>query len=360
MKIGRSLTELAAEIERQRESKRDILVDTRALTLDVDAKHLQIDDPGFGEPLGITDHAHGQVAEYTGIPKPYYDLMRAKAPALAARNVNHWLVEKHEPRMVRTLDGDMRAFMSNGYRALDNYDLLDAALPPMAEIGVEVVSCEVTATRLYLKVVDKRIMRDLPNGVILGQGHYRFDTASPAMVLSNSEVGAGALAVQSSVWTHGCTNLMVIGERSIRKHHVGTRHELGEDVFRMLSDQTRRLTDAALWAQIGDVVRGAFDEARFDAQIARIAETAENKIEADPVKVVEVTAKRYGLNDGERSSVLQHLIRGGSLTQYGLHAAVTRAAEDLDDYERASEFERLGGRIVELPKSEWRELAKAA
>jgi hypothetical protein len=43
-----------------------------------------------------------------------------------------------------------------------------------------------------------------------------------------------------------------------------------------------------------------------------------------------------------------------------LHAAVTRAAEDVESYDRASQLEVLGGEIIELAKSDWRELAMAA
>jgi hypothetical protein len=54
------------------------------------------------------------------------------------------------------------------------------------------------------------------------------------------------------------------------------------------------------------------------------------------------------------------LIEGGSLTQYGLHAAVTRAAQDVADYDRATELEYAGGKIIELPKTEWKVLSEAA
>jgi hypothetical protein len=262
--------------------------------------------------------------------------------------------------MVRTLDGKARGFLSDRFRPLDNSDLLEAALPPLMDMGVEVMSCEATDTKLYLKVVDKRIQRDLPTGVMLGQGHHRFDTISPALVLRNSEVGSGALQVQTSVWTGGCSNLMVINERSMRKYHVGGRHELGDEVYKMLSDTTKKLTDAAVWAQLKDVVAGAFNLARFDAQVDKLKAATEQKIEGDPIKVVEITAKKLGFNDDERNSILRHLIQSGDLTKYGLHAAVTRTAEDLASYDRASELEVIGGEIIELPKSEWKELALAA
>jgi hypothetical protein len=52
-------------------------------------------------------------------------------------------------------------------------------------------------------------------------------------------------------------------------------------------------------------------------------------------------------------SVLHHLSRGRDFTRYGLQAAITRASADIAEYERATELERLGGRIILLPPSEW-------
>jgi len=40
--------------------------------------------------------------------------------------------------------------------------------------------------------------------------------------------------------------------------------------------------------------------------------------------------------------------------------AVTRTAEDLESYDRATEFETFGGAIVDLPRKEWQRIAIAA
>ena len=69
---------------------------------------------------------------------------------------------------------------------------------------------------------------------------------------------------------------------------------------------------------------------------------------------------RYLLNEGERSGLLRHLIEGGDLSAYGLVNAVTHFAQDVDDYDRATEFEALGGRLLEQSKAEWDTLAEAA
>lgn len=357
MKTQLTLTQMAQEIERQQAAKRDFIVPTTATEMVMAGLEPML---AFGDQtLTVNDIAHGQIGEHVGIPKAYYDKMRKEAPGLLANNVNEWFQRYPATRMVRSLDRNARAFLSDKYRPLDNADFVEAALPPLLKAGVDIVSCAITEKKLYLKVVDSKIKADLP--MPLGTGHGRFRTVAPALVLSNSEVGFGAMSLETSVWEEGCTNLMVIKERSHRKYHVGSKHELGgEEVYAMLSDQTKALTDKALWAQIGDMVGAAFDRARFDATVEKLKATADEKITSDPVKVIEVVAKRFGMNDGERGSVLRHLIEGGDLSQYGLQWAVTRAANDLESYDRASEFERFGGQIVELGKGEFRELIKAA
>lgn len=377
MKHGRSIQELAAEIARQADAKRDLLAPAQALRMVNFAEsashpadpltkdeHQRAIGLQVGAPtnlFAINEVAHDQLALFTGIPGRYYDRMRIEAPHLLADNVNTWLHASDAKRMVRTLDGKVRALLSDSYRPLENLDLAEAVLPVLAEMRIEVVSAEITERKLYLKCVDERINRDIPLGHRMGDGsHTIFDTCVPAMVITNSEVGFGALSVETGMLTKACTNLAFFKQQSMRKRHVGSRHELlGDDILELLSDETRRATDAALWLQVRDVVRGAFDEAKFSARIAKVAGTVEQKLEADPVKVIEVTARRFGMTEGERSSVLTHLINGGSLSRYGLFNAITRTAEDLAGYDRASEFERLGGEIIDLAPSEWKAIANA-
>ncbi|NJR32577.1 MAG: hypothetical protein HC778_06835 [Chamaesiphon sp. CSU_1_12] len=84
-----------------------------------------------------------------------------------------------------------------------------------------------------------------------------------------------------------------------------------------------------------------------------------NLITGSPVKAVEVTAKAIGLNDDESKLVLNHLIRAGDLSQFGMLNAVTRTAEDTESYDRATEIERLGSSVLYLPATTWREVATA-
>lgn len=364
MKFGKTIQEMLKEVERQTETRKDYLAKTSDLSMvpTTDGKDVEVALKGNGT-LRANDIAHDQIGEHVGIPAKYYDRMRHEAPELLARNVNHWFGTQDSKRMVRTLDGKMRAFLSNGFRPLENFDLVEAAVPVLIEKGMEIVSCDITERRLYIKAVDKSIQRDIPKGGgRMGDGgHTIFDTVSPACVISNSEVGMGSLSIEVGMLTKACTNLAFFKQRSMKKYHVGGRFDLGaHGVQELLSDQTKRLTDAAVWSQVKDVVANCFDALRFEESLVAIKAMTEQKIEGDPVKAIETTAKRFSFTDGERSSVLRHLIEGGDLTRYGIFNAVTRTAEDLGDYDRATEFERIGGEIVELTKSEWRVIAEAA
>jgi hypothetical protein len=215
---------------------------------------------------------------------------------------------------------------------------------------------------MYIKVVDQRIKKDLPVGwTNQNRGHGRFDTLSPALVLSNSEVGAGALSVRTSVYFGGCTNLTVIREGAVRKYHVGGKHDVGDQVYALLSETTKKLTDAAIWSTVKDVVAGAFDQAHFDAVVAKMEDATKQKIDAGVVnEIVEITGDRYGFNENEKSGILRHLIEGGDLSRYGLHNAVTRMSADLDNYDRATQVEELGGDIIELAPNDWKKICEEA
>jgi hypothetical protein len=127
-----------------------------------------------------------------------------------------------------------------------------------------------------------------------------------------------------------------------------------------MSAQTKRKTMEALRLQVRDVIKSAFDEKVIGKRLEGLAEAAGRKIEGRVEKVLEAVQEKFSLDDSERDSVLKHLIEGGNLTQYGLHAAITRSAQDVEEYDRATELEYAGGAVLELPRTEWTRLAEAA
>ena len=134
MKSGLTIVEMAQQIERQSKLKQDYLLDTRRLQVEPFGSQLYLhtfddhDDP-LVEPLEINQIAHRQIGTHLKIPAAYYDRMLSDYPELLAENVNSWFQREPTQRMVRTLDGTVRAFLSNRYRRIDNLDIAEIVLP---------------------------------------------------------------------------------------------------------------------------------------------------------------------------------------------------------------------------------------
>lgn len=348
MKTGKTLVELAQELERQSEAKKDFIADTRVLQMTSDGE-LALEN-GTRHEFPVSDHAHGQIAQRLEIPAKYYHRMRQEQPQLLAQNVNTWFQQNPERRMVRTLDGQARAFLSDRYRRLDNFDLAEAVLPVLGEMGqgIQIVSTELTDRRMYIKVINERVELEVKPG----------DVVQAGLVISNSEIGLGSLKVEPLVFRLVCLNGMVAQDYSEKRYHVGRAAENGE-AYELYSDTTLKADDQAFFLKVQDTVRAAVDIAKFSMIVERMREATEQKIEGNPVKAVEAMGNQFGYNTEERSGVLTHLIQGGDLSAYGLLNAVTRTSQDVQDYDRATELERDGSKVLSLPSSSWKAIAGA-
>lgn len=365
MKDGRSINDLAVEIQRQASTKKDYIANTAGVEVIPYEGDVAFGLKDVGE-FKVNKIAHDQVATHTKIPTNYYERCRKEAPELLGANIREWFKKYPAPRMFRTLDGRNRAFLSDKYQPFDNNDFVEAVLPVLADKKLNIMSCDVTDTRLYIKAVDEKMFSDVPVGYKMGDGtHKIFDTCAPAIILSNSEVGFGKLVIETGVYTRACTNLALFASGGMTRRHVGARHKLLEnadvsDLEDVLSAAAKKKTMEALWLQVRDVIAASFNEGTVKRRLEQIEASTQNKITAPVTKVIERVQERFLLSDGERESVLAHLITGGSLTQYGLQAAITRAAQDVESYDRSTEMEYLGGKVIELPRNDWAVLAEAA
>ncbi len=150
------------------------------------------------------------------------------------------------------------------------------------------------------------------------------------------------------------------GEGGRRWNHIGRHADEKDEVYALLTDETRQADDRALLLKVRDTIRASLDEGLFSQWVDKLDGTTERRIEGDITKAIEVLSNRLSLTNDEQSSVLRHLIEGGDVTQYGLIAAVTRTAEDAKSYDRATELEMAGAIVLDLKPTEWRELALAA
>lgn len=346
MKQGKTISQLAAEIERRQTAKRDFIADTREIAMSGDLR-LRVGSEAFG----LTDVAHRQIGDKAGIPAKYYDRMRKAAPQLLALNVNEWFRSDPERRMVRTLDGAARAVLTDRYQRIDNEHIAEVVLPVLAETpGIRIVSTEITESRLYIKAVNELVRAEVKVG----------DPVEAGVMITNSEIGLGAVAISPLVNRLVCTNGMVVADQKYRRNHVGRRADSSDDVYEMLSDEALRADDRAILLKVRDIVKAALDQARFAVTVDKMRDAAESQKMRDPIQTVELLADRLNLQEGEKPSILRHLIEGGDLTKWGMLNAITRAAHDVESYDRSTELEIAGGKLLELSKKDWFELAEAA
>lgn len=372
MKTQLSLQDLASELERQSANRKDYIAQQGAVQAEVvtNGEGSDVVLTGFNGALHpMRAHAHRQLSDVLGIPGRYYERMRAEQPELLAKNINTWFQSgSDEKRMIRTVDNEVRAVLSPRYRPLDNFELAQAILPKLLALKVQVMSAALTETRMYIKVVLPDLSDELPPGVTWGSGHtqiaeYGSNKAGhlvAALTISNSEVGAGTLRVEPSVFTTWCTNLAVMKSAAMRKYHVGRSNEASEnwEVFR---DETRAADDRAFFLKVADVTEKAFDPATFRAAVDQIRIAAGDRIESRELpKVVEVAARTLALPAGTQGSILTYLAQGGDLSRWGLASAITATANGLEDYESATDLEHAGGELLDMSGAAWRAIATAA
>lgn len=306
MKTGKTLVELATELERQSTAKKDFVASTSVLEM-TDTGEIALESDTTTNEFPVTDHAHSQIAARLDIPAKYYNRMRSDAPSLLAANVNEWFHSKPERRMIRTLDGQARAFLSDRYRRLDHFDLAEAVLPILAEMGegIQIASTELTDSRMYIKVINQRLELEVKPG----------DVVQAGIAISNSEIGLGALKVEPLIYRLICTNGMIAQDYSKKRYHVGRNAEEAE-TYELFRDETLKADDHAFFLKVQDTVRAAVDVAKFSTIVERMKSATEQKIEGNPVKAVEMVSQKFGFSQSESGGVLQHLIQGGDLSAY--------------------------------------------
>ena len=176
------------------------------------------------------------------------------------------------------------------------------------------------------------------------------------VIISNSEVGLGAVVIRPFLNRLVCTNGMVCNDFGERRHHVGRQAKAVEDSFNLYSDEAIQAEDKAFLLKLQDVAKATLDESRYPLIVSRLQEGATMPITGKIPEVVELTAKEYGFNQTEQESILDFLIRGGDMSLYGLSNAVTRASQELESYDRATELESIGWDIVTMEPARWREM----
>jgi len=354
------LNPLLAQIREEARLNRDFRVDPRTMHVSTTApisrpeddpdSWVHVEDAGR---FAVRPRAHRHLGGFLDMPMKFYERLRVGHPELFDPLVNGLLNKSFKARMVRTRNNAIRAILSDRYRRRDNYDLIQHILPVLEELEGEIfpVSASVTDAKLYLKIVYPDVQREIKKGDVVRAG----------FVISNSEVGEGQTEISGFVERMVCSNGMILPQWSMGRRHIGRRitGDGGDDNFEIFSDETKAADDHAFFLAIRDAVRAVGEDTNeFDKAVKRMQGSAQLEIEADPIEAVKELAKTYDFSIREEESILSHFLRCNDNTQWGLINAVTRAAADVESYDRATELEVLGGRMLDMPTRDWSRIAE--
>jgi len=316
------------------------------VTVDVGTNKIlmEVPQPDGGKKYhGITNFCHEQIADKCGIPRKYYQKMQEAGKLdLLKDNINEWIMSK-EKRLLRVLDDDVRALLSDRYRAIDNYDIFYAALEQFNEIkrqknvDIEILDARLTETNLFIKVTSPQLT------AMIKHWRGREEQVEGGIIITNSEVGRGAFSVKPFINVLVCTNGL-ISTNVLKRVHLGEERKTGIIDW---SDETRQLQDATLWSQIKDMINNTFDFDVFKKWIDEINEKASTEIEK-PKLAVENVVKRFNtIPKGAVDDLINQFTKEGP-TQWGLSMAVTRVAQE-QNYNERVEWEKIGAQILEMP-----------
>lgn len=359
MKAGLSIQELGTELRRRDEAKHDYLVHTGSLFMDIWENHpmLRLSEPGGAdliEPLDIRPTAHRQLGDYLGIPKKYYDRMLVEDTDLLAQNVNRWLHREPELRVLRTMDGQARAFLSNRYRCIDHLDLVRVVLPIIGEMQeAQYVSCELTDDFMYIKVVNPRLTADVVPG----------DTVQAGLIISNSETGLGSVCIQPLIYRLVCSNGMVVNDATdaaVRRIHKG-RAYMTEVPVQIHTQEPLTDSDGEFISRLQNAVRTAIDEANLLQVLGKMREGREIPLNTENLpQLIKLTGTSFKIREDEQDGIMQHLVADQDFTLYGLANAITRYSQDVSSYDRATKLEGIGYNVLNMPHEMFRRINQAA
>jgi len=371
MKKGVDLESLAKKLEATKRSSVDFVVPTTKISMNNDSSlNFKVGDDYHVAKM--TDHAHTQVAQWAKIPTRYYSRMQDTQPELLANNVNTWLhANQKAGRMIRAInqslgnnvvsirpessDLKVRAFLSNRYRRIDNWAIADTTLSTLSEINdkaglkATVASSELTESSMYIKIVFEALQREIKVG----------DAVRFGLIVRNSEIGLGRAVVAGFTERLVCTNGMVM-QSNFCKTHLGIAIDEQDEALGYYSDETLAAEDRAVQMKLRDAIKGILSQDNIDEMAFTMMAATTSEELRNPKKAVEEVGQKLGMNESEQDSILYHLARDGDLTKWGLANAVTRTAEDLPSYDRATEFEGFGFNVLKLSDREWNRLAAKA
>lgn len=269
------------------------------------------------------DYALGQLATRLGVPVKYAKKLMEQSPQLLAENINYWLREQPEDKdwMLRSKGRELRGLLSDKYVQLDNsfvFNMLNNVLDSGS--AVRISNFDLSPTHFNVRLLFPQL------NVNIGSLQNR-DDVFVGVHITNSEVGASSLRIDSCIYRLVCENGMVSrinGESLMMQRHIHlTQNEMEGRVSEAIGKAMK----------IGD---GIVDNFARSKDIA-----VEN-----PMKMLEELSKKE-----KYSKKFEDTLKSSLNSEYGeslFHVvnAMTHASQSLP-FDQRLEVEVQAGKVLE-------------
>ena len=377
---NRSLEDMLHVIKEQNDMKQDYIAPTnqlqfRTLKNEGETAHSQIVmEANQGEPtkiLNVNQHCFDQIAQKAEIATPTARRLQQNYPREMDNLINAIWQKENSKRMIRTFEnsnhtnpfnydnhtGTARAFLSDKFKTFDNSDLLESALPTLGESDAswKIVNYANTDKKLYIRLKSEVIQSDAGLNDLMAHG----------IGISNSETGSGSVAVFGIAWTLACLNGMQT-ENVTRKAHITSARD--GDTWNVLTDETKQADNHSLKLQLRDIVSSYASRDAFDENIEKMKRAKEDVVNVPMNESVENLGKVLTLSKKETSNVLEGLLQTIGQSGYEQNQKINRATlvnactavGNTSDPDNVDFWQRLGGKVLNLGKTDWNRVAMAS
>jgi hypothetical protein len=337
--IERGKTRALAVIEQvNRDVPQDRVVVGKKLTFHADANGVKVEFPDHDHTVqGFHRHAIGQAATRAEIPLAYIDKLMTKGAwghELVAENLNTLYHNSNGAKyLARSVQGEVRGFLSDSYRRLDSRPILDAFIGGVRKFGAVPVDGYALDTKVAVKVVLPMVFEPVDNEVMI------FGAA-----FENSDFGNGAISVRTFVERLWCTNRAISNE-DLRKIHIGGR--LSEDL--QLSQRTYDLDTQTMASAVQDITQHTLSAGNVNRFLEAIKVANEQKIKIRSMK--DFLAKN--LNKTEAGAVIEafnspdiEMLPAGNTAWRMSNAISWIANTKIEDEERKLEVMKVAGALL--------------
>ncbi len=286
--------------------------------------------------FGVHRFALGQIAENANLPVKFLDSLAATdwGRSLIAHNLSQIFQHRDAKRhLVRTLNGEVRGFLSDSYRRLDSRPIIDAFVTGVMKLGAVPYKGIVTDTKVCIQA----ILPEVFDAVLPGE------VIAFVLSLENSDFGNGALSLRVGALRIWCDNLAIFTE-DMRQIHLGRR--LDENVI--FSQKTYMLDTKTTVSALSDIIGVQLNREGLKRRMELLAVTAQKAV--NPEAAMRMLKDALGVGqaqqviDAYKSADIEMLPQGNSA--WRLSNAISWIAGKETDGEKRLDLMKLAGKVL--------------